>query len=682
MHRLRWKFNRLCAMQWEEITWRMRQAMRVQLERAGVGMAYRPPPVATEVPLAPAAFGKPWIAAIPMLEDGRTTLRAADAILAGCFDVFALRGTALGFPPRWNRDPKTGITAPLVFGKSLDYRDARLVGDIKYLWEPNRHQELVTLAQAWHLSRDPRYARGCRRLLESWFVQCPYPRGQGWSSALENAIRLTNWAVAWHLLGGPDSAVFGEGGGEAFRWQWLDVIYQHCHFIAGHFSQHSSANNHLLGEYMGLYVGATTWACWSESPGWRETARAGLEAEALRQNSPDGVNREQAIWYQHEVADMLLLCGLFARENGTGFSDGYWQRLEAMLAFLASLMDAGGHVPMIGDADDAVMVRWSVQPSFDPYRSLLASGAVLFGRTDFHEKAGGFDDRNRWLMGDRGAAIFTSMTQRRVDAAPGPPRTAFPEGGYHVLGDAFDTPHEIRIIADAGPLGYLAIAAHGHADALSFTLSAAGMPILIDPGTFAYHTEPKWRRYFRGTSAHNTVRIDRQDQSIQGGNFLWLRKADARCDQWESTAERDCWGGHHEGYVRLADPVRHHRHLRFDKRTRILEVEDVLECSDGHLVEWHWHFSDRCSVAVTASGAEARCGEVLLEMSMPAVDGILTLATGQEDPPLGWISPRFDEKGPSPTLVWTERIHGTVHRTTVLRLSIGNSPSGTHLGIT
>jgi len=33
--------------------------------------------------------------------------------------------------------PKTGAEAPLTPGKLLDYRDRRLVGDIKYLWEVN-----------------------------------------------------------------------------------------------------------------------------------------------------------------------------------------------------------------------------------------------------------------------------------------------------------------------------------------------------------------------------------------------------------------------------------------------------------------------------------------------------------------------------------------------------------------
>src|SRR5207245_173758 len=101
------------------------------------------------------------------------------------------------------------------------------------------------------------------------------------------------------------------------------------------------------------------------------------------------------------------------------------------------------------------------------------------------------------------------------------PRLAFPAGGYYVLGSDLDQPAEVRVIADCGPLGYLSIAAHGHADALSFTLSIAGDEVLIDPGTYAYHTHSGWRAHFRGTAAHNTVRIDGVDQSVPAGNFLW-----------------------------------------------------------------------------------------------------------------------------------------------------------------
>ena len=113
-----------------------------------------------------------------------------------------------------------------------------------------------------------------------------------------------------------------------------------------------------------------------------------------------------------------------------------------------------------------------------------------------------------------------------------------------------------------GRLGYLSIAAHGHADALSFTLSAGGEELLIDPGTFAYHTQKQWRDYFRGTSAHNTVRIDGQDQSVGAGNFLWLAHAPvARARIQCSTPQFDRLVAEHDGYRRLADPVTHRREL-------------------------------------------------------------------------------------------------------------------------
>ena len=41
--------------------------------------------------------------------DAAAYLAAAARIAAGKLDVFALRNVDLGSPPRWNRDPKTGV---------------------------------------------------------------------------------------------------------------------------------------------------------------------------------------------------------------------------------------------------------------------------------------------------------------------------------------------------------------------------------------------------------------------------------------------------------------------------------------------------------------------------------------------------------------------------------------------
>jgi hypothetical protein len=154
-----------------------------------------------------------------------------------------------------------------------------------------------------------------------------------------------------------------------------------------------------------------------------------------------------------------------------------------MLDFISSVMDAQGGVPSVGDSDDAVMVRFCPDRTISVYRSLLATGATLFDRRDFKLKAGSFDDKSRWLLGDAAADKFEGLS---ADRSISPTNRSFPSGGYYILGADFETDEEIRIVADAGPLGYLAIAAHGHADALSFTLSLGGEAILVDPGTYTY----------------------------------------------------------------------------------------------------------------------------------------------------------------------------------------------------
>ncbi len=615
--------------------------MRARAERWGLGLARAPAPVGP--------CGNAWLPALPRHFDKKKYAAAADEILHGSFHVFALEHARLGFPPNWNRDPRTGTVAPLTFGKSLDYRNPRNVGDIKYLWEINRHLELVTLAQAWHLSGDSRYLDGCRVLLDSWFEQAPYPFGVNWCSSLEHAIRLTNWSFAWHLLGGDGSPLFMGAPGEAFRARWLRSVYQHSHFIAGHLSRHSSANNHLLGEATGLLIASLTWPMWDDCKAWRSGAQEELEREATLQTFSDGVNKEQATWYHHAVADMMLVAGLVARANGTDFGVSYWQRLQSMLEFLASIMDVGGHVPQIGDADDGLLVRLDPARSFDPFKSLLATGAVLFERADFKQKAGTLDDKTRWLLGDASAATFAAL-EADPQSLSLPVRREFPQGGYYILGQDFETPDEVRIVADAGPLGYLSIAAHGHADALSFTLSAAGLPILVDPGTFAYHTERRWRDYFRGTSAHNTLRVDGEDQSIAAGNFLWLQHAHARVESFESTEDSVRMVASHTGYERLADPVRHRRTWVYERRLRKLRVTDEVFCRRAHRLEWFWHFAPGCGVSVDANTLVARREGVMLTLTWPSALAA-RLATASEHPPLGWYSSTLDRKQPAITAV-------------------------------
>jgi heparinase II/III-like protein len=644
-----WHVNRLRCMTHAEIGHRLLRALTMQAERWGLlGSDAVPPPDLKRAP-------GPWIR-VPERVDVARYLVVANRIAAGKFDVFALEDVKLGSPPRWNRDPKSGVEAPLTFGKLLDYRDPRAVGDIKYLWELNRHLHLVPLAQAYVLSGDARYFGVIRQHLESWFDSCPYRVGPNWSSALEAAIRLINWSVTWQLLGGASSRLFEDAEGARFRRRWLESVYQHARFVRGHFSLYSSANNHLIGEAAGLFIAAATWPCWPHAGAWQAEAKAILERETLLQNAADGVNLEQGVSYQRFELELLLLSWFAGKANGQKFSTAFASRVEAMIEYLASIIDAGGNVPMVGDSDDGVVVKLAPGREFCGYRSLLATGALLFRRGDFKAKAGELDDKTRWLFGMDAERAFRDLD---TTGAQLPVRREFPEGGYYILGCDFETESEIRLVADAGPLGYQTIAAHGHADALAFTLSVGGMEFLIDPGTYTYHTQGPWRHYFRGTAAHNTLRVDRRDQSQSGGNFMWLRKALAGCSLWRPSVERDVFEGWHDGYTRLPDPVMLRRRITLDKRARRIVVEDTLLMTGEHEIELFFHCSEQCRVDSVADGYALSQGGRTLSLRLPQAKGASArVYCGSSAPIVGWISRRFDDKRPAPTIVWHARLAG------------------------
>lgn len=644
-----WYWNRLRRMSIPEIAHRTVRVARDTVQRyTGIGTVSDVP--APDLRQASRAF-----VALDVRVEPANYVAAADVILTRRLPVFD-REYVYADLPQWNRDPKTGRVAPITFGKSIDYRDEEAVGDIKYLWEINRHLELVVLAQAYRLTQEKSYLDELRRLLESWLDQCPYPLGLNWSSALEVGIRLINWSLIWQLLQGVESPMFQRNSGIAFRDRWLTSIYQHMHYVQGNFSRFSSANNHLIGEAAGLYIGAIVWPYWPETTRWRQYARRELARESLRQNSPDGVNREQAIAYQQFVLDFLLLAGLAGRANGDDFPVEYWQRIERMLEFIASVMDVRGNVPMIGDADDGYVARLAREADSSMYRSLLATGASVFRRSDFKAKAGRFDDRSRWLLGEKGAAIYADLP-----AAPPVVRRAFPDGGYFVLGSDFETPQEIRIVADAGPLGYQSIAAHGHADALAFTLSMAGHEFLVDPGTYAYHTERWWRDYFRGTAAHNTVRIDAENQSVIGGSFLWTQHARVSSPLWRTDETGDRLFAAHDGYARFEDPCHHERELVFDRMSRTLSVSDLIRCIGNHRVEIFWHFAEDVKVVVDNEGTvlAEKHGHRLRIVPRAGLMLKPSLYRGDVSLPSGWISRRFDVKTPTTTVIWRADIAGT-----------------------
>lgn len=585
----RWLLNRLRCMSAAEVGHRLLRAAWPQ-------RAWRPVPAHGDGVL----FAR---AGAPMLCSAERAALLADAhaIADGSVPLFAGARTSIPMPPRWNA--------------ALDPHD------IKYTWELNRHLHLVRLAQAYAVTGDDSWRFSLHLHLDTWLEQCPPGHGPNWRSGLELANRLVSWGLIWQLLGGAIEP--------ALRQSWLPSIHAHCTAIAARLSRHSSANNHLIGELAGLYLGSCIWPCWPAAARWRSQARAELEQQIALQFTSDGVHREQAFAYQLFCLEFLLLAGQLGQCTGQPFSPGYWEALRRALHFT---LCAAPVAQAVGDADDGRV--WNLDAGGACRVAQLAALCAAPGASvPSHPGA-------RWLR-----HLFPAAPPAVPPLLPAPSHWAFPEGGYLLFGH----PGHIYGMVDTGPLGYLGIAAHGHADALALTLQVLGEPFLVDAGTFSYWCERRWRDYFRGTAAHNTLRVDGLDQSLGGGRFLWLRKARARIERMPRAPGQFDLCVSHDGYRRLPDPVRHRRSVRFDATAGTLIVRDRVRGRTAHLAEQFWHIAPHLTLARSADGATVSARHWRAEFAISGAEHI-DIVRGADHPPLGWISRAYGSKAPCPVL--------------------------------
>jgi len=583
----------------------------------------------------------------------------ADGLAQHRLSFFDLVDRDLGDPIDWNRDHGSGKEAPLRFAPLVDYRDRRLVGDAKVLWEPNRHHHLVVLGRAYRATGDVRYATAMIEQLESWIAQCPFGRGMNWRSPLELAIRVINWVWAVDLI--LESGLVAG----AFLSRLRRATYLHLWQITRGYSRGSSANNHRIGEAAGVFVASSYFPDLDDGGRWRRESRQILEDEITAQTYPDGGSREQAMGYHVFVLEFLLLAGLVARRMGDDFSPTYWSRLERMLEWLGALSEGGAALPMIGDADDGYVLDLGGRHDLG---AIFCIGALLFARSDFKTWAGAYAEPARWLLGGSSRAEFDALAS--APAGELLVSRALPDSGYYLLQcGRRGAADRVSVVFDCGELGFKSIAAHGHADALSFTVRAFGCDVFVDPGTYDYFSYPAWREYFRSTRAHNTVVVDGLDQSAMLGPFLWGARADARCVAWEPESQGGRVVGEHNGYARLANPVLHRRTLSLDAASRVLTVRDDIVAQGTHQIAVRFHLAEDAVLSterpnqyrIAVSG-----GAVTLEL-----DAQLTVEIwhGSEDPIEGWVSRGYHRKVPTATLIARAQCRG--NRSFVSRVAIG-----------
>ncbi|MEO6735765.1 MAG: alginate lyase family protein [Ginsengibacter sp.] len=565
----------------------------------------------------------------------------------------------------WHLDISTGKRFPVSFSKDINIRSDKF-GNAKVIWEINRLQFLLPLAIRYSLTKDKTELQHWMQLVISWVNNNPYLKGINWYSNIEVNIRLIVWYFCWQVLWQDEELKKDKEFNVFAKETWLPAIYEHCIYSFQNPSKYSSANNHLVAEYSGLFIASCCWK-FAEAENWKTYAMQGLEKEIKIQFSPNGINNEQAAEYIQFITDFFLIPYAVGAKIGINFSNEYKQYLYNISVYIINLLDVKKNYRKYGDEDDGKVLVTSSDHHFDNFSSLLISSAILFNNERFKSIGKSFDLKNWLLWGNSGRVKFEKIQDISLNLT-----SSFYENDgqfFFRKADIVDSEKEIYMHFDAAPLGFLSIAAHGHADALSLNLTVDGYPLIVDIGTYTYHTEKEWRNYFVSTLGHNTICVDKTNQSCQAGPTMWLDHYKTNLLKAEHSKYIELVSASHSGYKKLG--CTHKRTIKFNREDDIFTITDEVGVnSKQHNILQPWHLHPDVNIeGITSHEFILQNKKGGRKVNMKFDEQLqIDIATGQTDPILGWYSSSFLIK--EPTSVLTGKLVTTSRQMILLNTSI------------
>jgi hypothetical protein len=630
MKKLRWYIDRLKAMSTAEMVFRVVQAFKYFLEKkTKVGFF----PVITSIPETITLFSN---------ITGYIKNKYPDEI-----NIFGINYN-YHQSTLWHKDLYSGKSFPDKYSRKIEIRTP-YYGSAKHVWEINRMHFLTWICMNYKITEDEFYLNIFKEKIISWIKQNPYLSGINWYSNIEINIRLINWIICWEILEVEKLADKNKEFRNFLLNHWLPLIYLHCKHSSANPSYYSSANNHLIAEYAGLFLASLKWK-FPESEKWLKTSKRGLEREIMEQHSENGINKEEAAEYIQFITDFFLLAYIGGRNAGVQFSIKYTDMLNKIISYINSFLDCCFHYPHYGDDDDGFVLRLDICQTPDlNFKSLLISGALLFDKADFLAgiNENEFDIKNALLFGNEGRIKYDSMLKQAPGERKENKAFLYRNEGHFII-KQISHQKEIYCHIDAAPLGFLSIAAHGHADALSFIITVEGQPFLVDPGTYTYHVDPLIRSYFVGTLAHNTIRINGINQAVHSGPTMWTNHYKIMINDVLESENIIKITASHNGYKKTG--VWHQRIFIFNRLNNEINITDNIALKSKQSVKvempFHLHPCVKCKYSEDTV-------EFLIEQS----NNLLVLRTdkilewevikGSTDPYLGWYSNAFHRLEPT-----------------------------------
>jgi uncharacterized heparinase superfamily protein len=378
----------------------------------------------------------------------------------------------------------------------------------------------------------------------------------------------------------------------------LSSLATQCRHLARHIETHL-LGNHIFANAKALLFGGLFFKG-PEADRWRRKGEAILKRELIEQILPDGGHFERSPMYHSIILEDVLDCINAMRTYQLGdpeLRERLSRTASSMLDLLRDILHDDDELPFFNDT------ALGITPAPDEL-------------TAYAERLG-----------------IAASASRPTHI------TAKPDFGLWVL-----TGNGTRVIVDAGRIGPDHLPGHAHCDTLSYELSVDGRRFVVNSGVYTYQGPE--REWFRSTAAHNTVRIDGEEQHEIWAAFRVARRGypvEVEVDDADGLAR---FSAAHTGYRRLPGRPLHRRTITHGDG--VWSVDDRIEGAGTHRAESYIHIHPDVQVTQTgAASVECSLSNTLMTIRATDCDEMAI-----ED---GLYSPEFGLKFANRVVVVTKR---------------------------
>lgn len=410
----------------------------------------------------------------------------------GIHTFFSSKTHDLGTTYDWIVNPVTGYRYDITKHWS-DIEDlSSEAGDIKYVWEKARFSYLYDIIRHdYHNDSDQ--AAFVFSEIESFIQQNPINLGPNYKCSQEISLRILNWTFALYYY--KNSEFLTPERFDAI----MNSIYWQLHHVFHNinFSRIAVRNNHAITETLMLYLSGLLFPFIPETKKWSKAGKKWFEQEVDYQIYDDGTFLQFSMNY-HRVAVQLLTWGIrLSKLHNDTFTKAVYQKAKKSLSFLEASQDpVSKQLPNYGSNDGALFFKFT-DDDYRNYQSQLDDlRAVLFGVVrETSESQGWYGFQDLKVESNREEGVF-----------------CFRESGYQIIQEA-----DVKTFLRCGSYKDRPF----QADNLHLDIWANGINYLWDVGSYLYNTDEETVNYFVGTSGHNTVSVNGENQMLKGNRFIW-----------------------------------------------------------------------------------------------------------------------------------------------------------------